>query len=220
MFRLRHLCIDTLREHVVMIHETAVAAGDLGFHPLDRVRVVGEPPAGGPAREITGVLNFCRNALVAPDEIGLSDLAFADLGLPEGTPVRATIAPAPASVDRVRHKLHGGRLDRAAFDAILADVVRNRYSRLELAMFVLACGLRTLDLEEVVAFTEAMIATGTRLDFGAGPASLGGRGAHRRSPARDRLLGDRTGGQASRCAGQCRGRGPPVPQRRRRRRPR
>ena len=171
VFRLRHLCIDTLREHVVMIHETTVRAGDLGFHPLDRVRVVGDAPAGGPPREITGVLNFCRNALLAPDEIGLSDLAFADLGLPEGAPVRATIAPAPASIDRVRHKLHGGRLDRTAFDAILGDVVQNRYSRLELAMFVLACGLRTLDLEEVVAFTEAMIGTGTRLDFGAGPVA-------------------------------------------------
>lgn len=152
-----------------MIHETAVRAGDLGFHPLDRVRIVGDGPAGGTPREVTGVLNFCRNALIAPDEIGLSDLAFADLGLPEGSPVRATIAPAPASVDQVRHKLHGGRLDRGAFDAILDDVVRNRYSRLELAMFVMACGLRTLDLEEVVAFTEAMIGTGMRLDFGAGP---------------------------------------------------
>jgi thymidine phosphorylase len=168
-FRLRHLAIDTLREHVVMIHESAVRAGDLGFHPLDRVRVVGETPGNGAPREVTGVLNFCRNAFVGADEIGLSDLAFADLGLPEGTLVRATLAPAPASVDRVRHRLHGGKLDRAAFDAILEDVVRNRYSRLELAMFVLACGLRTLDLEEVVAFTEAMIGTGTRLDFGTGP---------------------------------------------------
>jgi hypothetical protein len=183
VFRLRHLCIDTLREHVVMIHESAVRAGDLGFHPLDRVRVVGETPGGGPTREITGVLNFCRNALLAPDEIGLSDLAFADFGLPEGAPVRATIAPAPPSVDHVRHKLHGGRLDRAGFDAILTDVVRNRYSRLELAMFVLACGLRTLDLEEVVAFTEAMIGTGTRLDFGPAPCR---QALRRRVPATGR----------------------------------
>jgi thymidine phosphorylase len=171
VFRLKHLCIDTLREHVVMIHETAVRDGNLGFHPLDRVRVVGDGRAGGPAREITGVLNFCRDALVAPDEIGLSDVAFGDLGLPEGAPVRATIAPSPASLDLVRQKLHGDPLDRAGFDAILADVVRNRYSRVELAMFVLACGLRTLDLEEIVAFTESMIGTGSRLDFGSGPVA-------------------------------------------------
>lgn len=29
-----------LREHVVMIHETAVRHGSLGFDPLDRVRVL------------------------------------------------------------------------------------------------------------------------------------------------------------------------------------
>ena len=83
------------------------------------------------------MLNFCRDALIAADEIGLSDVAFRDLGLPEGASVHATIAPAPRSVDLVRAKLHGGRLDRAAFDAILADVVRHRYSRVELSMFVL-----------------------------------------------------------------------------------
>ena len=171
MFRLKHLCIDTLREHVVMIHERAVREGNLGFHPLDRVRVVGDAVGVSPAREITGVLNFCRDGLVAPDEIGLSDVAFHDLGLPEGAPVRATIAPSPASLDLVRQKLHGDRLDRAAFDAILTDVVRNRYSRVELAMFVLACGVTTLDVEEIVAFTESMIGTGSRLDFGAGPVA-------------------------------------------------
>lgn len=177
MLRLKHLCIDTLREHVVMIHEAAVREGDLGFRPLDRVRVVGTAADGTP-REITGILNFCRDHVVAPEEIGVTDVAFADLGLPEGTPVRATIAPPPGSVDQVRRKLRGEPLDRAAFDAILADVVRHRYSRVELAMFVLACGLRTLDLDEIVAFTEAMIGSGSRLDFGAGPVadkhSIGG----------------------------------------------
>jgi thymidine phosphorylase len=171
MFRLRHLCIDTLREHVVMIHETAVRQGNLGFNPLDRVRITAADPGGGPPRELIGVLNFCRDALIAADEIGLSDVAFDDLGLPEGTPVSASLAASPSSVDLVRRKLRGDRLDRAAFDAILADVTRNRYSRVELTMFVLACALRTLDLEEVVAFTEAMIAAGSRLDFGPGPVA-------------------------------------------------
>jgi thymidine phosphorylase len=169
MFRLKHLCIDTMREHIVLVHEDAVRAGELGFNPLDRVRVVGTDPATGATRELTGTLNFCRDALIAADEIGLSDVAYRDLALPEGTTVRATIAPAPRSVDLVRRKLRGSRLDRAGFDAILADVVAHRYSRVELAMFVLACALRTLDTAEIIDFTRAMIARGTSLDFGKGP---------------------------------------------------
>ena len=105
MFRIKHLCIDTLREHVIMIHEAAVRAGNLGFNPLDRVHVFGTDPATGTRREVIGILNFCRNEFVEPDEIGLSDDAFADLGLPAGAPVNATIAPAPNSVDLVRSKL-------------------------------------------------------------------------------------------------------------------
>jgi thymidine phosphorylase len=183
MFRIKHLCIDTLREHVIMIHEAAVRAGNLGFNPLDRVHVLGEDPVTGKVREVTGVLNFCRDELVGSDEIGLSEDAYTDLGLPEGTAVRATIAPAPRSVDLVRAKLQGERLDRGAFDAILGDVVQRRYSKIELTMFVLACALRTLDVQELVDFTRAMIAAGSRLDFGAGPIadkhSIGGVPGHR-----------------------------------------
>jgi thymidine phosphorylase len=169
VFRLRHLAIDTLHEHVVMIHEAAVRDGNLGFNPLDRVRIMGTHPATGDPREVIGVLNFCRDGFVAADEIGLSDVAFRDLGLPAGNLVHATLAATPRSLDLVRAKLRGGRLDRAAFEAILTDVVRNRYSRVELAMFVLACALPAVDLEEVVDFTRAMIATGSRLDFGVRP---------------------------------------------------
>jgi thymidine phosphorylase len=170
MLRIRHLCIDTMREHVVLVHEAAVRAGELGFNPLDRVRVVGTHPTTGETRELTGTLNFCRDALIAADEIGLSDVAFHDMGLPEGSPVQATIAPALRSVDLVRDKLRRDRrFDRAAFDAILADVVQHRYSRVELSMFVLACALRTLDDAEIIDFTRAMIGVGTSLDFGPGP---------------------------------------------------
>jgi thymidine phosphorylase len=178
MFRLRHLCVDTLAEHVVFIHEDAVRVGHLGFRPLDRVRVVGVRADTGEAREVIGVLNFCSDSLVGRDEIGLSKDAYGDIGLPEGTLVRATIAPPPRSVDLVRGKLQGVRLERAAFDAILADVVARRYSKVELTMFVLACALRTLDQGELVDLTRAMIATGSSLRFAGGPIadkhSIGG----------------------------------------------
>ncbi len=169
MFRLKHVQIDTLQEHVIFVHEDAVSASHLGFRPLDRVRVVEANTAGTPAREITGVLNFCRDALVGPGEIGLSGVAARDLGLPEGTLVRATLSPAPPSVDLVRGKLHGHRLDQTAFEAILTDVSHHRYSKVELSMFVLGCALVPLDRDELIAYTRAMIATGSSLTLGPAP---------------------------------------------------
>ncbi|MGO9263547.1 MAG: thymidine phosphorylase family protein [Candidatus Binataceae bacterium] len=169
MFQLRHLPLDTLREHVVVIHEQAVRNGNLGFNPLDRVRVSGQDPVTGKSREITGVLNFCRDTLLNPDQVGLSDEAFRDLALGENSQVSATLAVAPRSVDLVRAKLDGSRLDRAAFTAILADVAARRYSRVELAMFVLACALKRLDLAELVDYTRAMIETGEQLSFTTAP---------------------------------------------------
>jgi thymidine phosphorylase len=121
----------------------------------------------GAERGITGVLNFCRDSLVREDEIGLSEVAFQDLGLAEGASVDTSLARPPASVDRVRNKLRGTRLDRADFDAILGDVVARRYSKPELAMFVLACALRNLDEQELIDFTRAMVDTGSKLAFDA-----------------------------------------------------
>ncbi len=164
-FRLRHLPLDTLREHVIFIHEHALRSGDLGLHPLDRARVFGVDRETGEPREITGVLNVCSDKLLEADEIGVSEEAFRDLGLPEGAAVGATFAVAPASVDLVRAKLRGKRLRREDFDAILTDVAARRYSRVELSMFVLGGAFQKFDLSELTDYTRAMIATGEQLTF-------------------------------------------------------
>jgi thymidine phosphorylase len=165
-FRLKHLPLDTLREHVIVIHERAVREGKLGFRPLDRARVFGIDGQTGKQREITGVLNVCSDGLLQAGEIGVSDEAFRDLGLPDGAPVDASLAVAPMSVDLVRAKLRGRRLRREDFDAILTDVAARRYSRVELSMFVLGCAFQKFDLSELTDFTLAMVATGQQLTFG------------------------------------------------------
>jgi thymidine phosphorylase len=169
VFRLTRIAIDTHSEHVIFLHREAVTRGALGLQPLDRVRVIGRDSAAGKTREIQGVLNFCHDSLIGEDEIGLSESAFVDLALPEGNPVEATLAAPPESVAQVRNKLAGGRLAREDFDSILRDVAQRRYSKVELSMFVLACALRRLDIDELADFTRAMIACGNRLEFGEGP---------------------------------------------------
>ncbi len=165
MFRLRRMGIDTQSEHVIFIHADAVAEGILGFKPLDRVLVSGDDPSSGKRSEISGILNFCEDTLLERDEIGLSNVAFADLGLAEGAPVHTALAISPTSVDKVRRKLRGGRLERADFDEILRDVTARRYSKPELSMFVLSCALQNLDDREIADFTQAMIDTGSSLRF-------------------------------------------------------
>jgi thymidine phosphorylase len=157
--------IDTQSEHVIFIRKEAVETGLLGFKPLDRVRVSGVDLETGKPHEIAGVLNFCESPLLEIDEIGVSNVACLDLGLTEGSPVQAALAASPTSVDHVRRKLQGERLGRSDFDEILIDVVARRYSKPELAMFVLACALRNLDDEELVDFTMAMVDSGSSLHF-------------------------------------------------------
>ena len=82
---------------MIVIHERAVRNGNLGLHPLDRARVFGVDRQTGIQPEITGVLNFCSDDLLEAGEIGLSDEAFRDLGLPDGAAVGATFAVAPAA---------------------------------------------------------------------------------------------------------------------------
>ncbi len=171
MFRLKKMDIDTLGEHVVFIHESTVRSGNLGFNPLDRVRVTAVEHKHGQEQGIIGVLNFCRDALIANDEIGLSDVAFEDLGVPAGARVAAAITPAPRSVNLVRAKLNGRKLTHEEYRTILQDIAGHRYSKVELSMFVLSCALRSLDPQEIVTLTKAMIDTGEHLDFGNGPVT-------------------------------------------------
>jgi thymidine phosphorylase len=165
MFRLRRMGIDTQSEHVIFIREDAVRDGILGFKPLDRVLVSGPDTESGKQREISGILNFCERPLLETDEIGLSNVAFSDLGLPTGAAIKAQLAASPISVDHVRRKLHGDRLERSDFDAILEDVVARRYSKPELSMFVLSCALRNLDDQEIADFTMSMVESGSSLRF-------------------------------------------------------
>jgi thymidine phosphorylase len=159
-----------LSEHVIFIHRDAVRSGSLGFKPLDRVRIAGEDSSGR-EHEVTGVLNFCQGGFVAVDEIGLSEVTFRDLDLQEGTPVRASVTLAPGSIDHVRAKLRGETLEYSQFESILRDVAAHRYSKVELTMFVLACAIQKVSVEEVVDLTRAMIETGEALDFGPGPVA-------------------------------------------------
>src|SRR5690606_16258717 len=97
--------------------------------------------------------------------LGLSEQAFTDLDLAEDTQVLVNHAEPPHSMEYVREKLAGNRLSQERFTEIIADIAGNRYSKIEIAAFIVAVSEAGLDREEIFYLTRAMVASGHQLDW-------------------------------------------------------
>ncbi len=157
----RQVLIDTYRENVVYLHRDCARYRAEGFQALAKVVVSSD------GRSILAVLNVVDDAaIVGAEELGLSEPAFAQLGVREGQPLRIDHAAPPASMDAVRRKLRGERLSARDYLDITGDIVARRYSKMEMAAFLVASGQQGLDRDEVLYLTRAMLETGERIDWG------------------------------------------------------
>jgi len=161
--KLRRVAIDTYRENVAYLHRDCAHYRSEGFQALSKVEVLVE---GGPA-PVLAVLNVVDDGMIsAPDELGLSEQAFAQLGVPEGTPVSVSHAEPPGSLGAVHRKIRGERLGQDEYRGIARDIVNNRYSKIEMSAFIVACAQAGMEREEVLYLTRAMVESGERLDWG------------------------------------------------------
>jgi thymidine phosphorylase len=162
LLHIRRLGIDTWRENVAYLHRDCPAVRAEGFQALSKLQV----RANGTT--IMAVLNIVDDAsILAPCELGLSEDAFARLQVAEGHPAQVDPAEPPASIGALQRKIGGERLGRDEWRALIGDIAQARYSKVELAAFVVASAQNALDRDEVLHLTEAMIAAGRRLDWGA-----------------------------------------------------
>ncbi|MDI4632579.1 thymidine phosphorylase family protein [Pelomonas sp. V22] len=158
--QIRRVGIDTWRENVAYLHRDCPVARAAGFQALSKVEI----HANG--QTILAVLNVVDDErIVSNCELGLSEDAFQRLGVQEGHSASIAHAEPPASIAALRRKINGERLGREDLAAIIRDVASARYSKIELAAFVVATNQVELDREEVLHLTEAMIAVGRRLDW-------------------------------------------------------
>ncbi|WP_431858053.1 thymidine phosphorylase family protein [Azospirillum sp.] len=157
MLTLRFLAIDTLRENVAFLHRHCTKYRVDDFLGLARVEVRSN------GRSLLATLNVVDDVgILKPDEIGLSTSAFRQLGVAEGAQVRLVPPKPPRSFDLVRAKIDGAALSDSQLAAIIRDVAENRYSKIEIAAFLIACA-SFMTTEEVLGMTRAMVAAGTRL---------------------------------------------------------
>lgn len=157
---LRRVAIDTYRENVAYLHRDCAVYRAEGFQALAKVEVCADD------RRILAVLNVVDDTrIVTETELGLSEQAHAQLGLPDGAAVRIDHAEPPRSMDAVRRKMRGERLSADDLRAIAFEVADHRYSKMEMAAFLVASAQAGLDRDEVLHLTRAMLESGDRLDW-------------------------------------------------------
>ena len=105
------------------------------------------------------------DCIVMPGQLGLSEQAFDHLGVAESSNVRVNHAEPPLSMEFVREKLSGERITQDKFHHIIQDIAQNRYSKPEIAAFLVAVSEAGLDRDEVLYLTRAMVESGQKLDW-------------------------------------------------------
>jgi len=157
---LRRVAIDTYRENVAYLHRDCAVYRAEGFQALSKVEV----RANG--RRILATVNVVDDeALVGCHELGLSEDAFLQLNVSDGHTASVSQAEPPESIDALHRKISGERLNRDDYRNIIRDIAELRYSKIELTAFVVATQRDELDREEVYFLTEAMVASGRKLDW-------------------------------------------------------
>ena len=160
---LRLVEIDTYKENVAYLHRDCKLYRSEGFQALNKIEIH-KKDNGKP---IIAVLNVVDDdSITAAGELGLCEQAFSQLGLKEGAAVRITHARKPASLRAVHRKITGERLNFDDYLGIARDIASNRYSKIEIAAFLVACSETGLERDEILHLTNAMIETGKRLDWG------------------------------------------------------
>lgn len=160
--KLRRVAIDTYKENVVYLHRECSLYRSEGFQALSKIEVRCEED-GLP---VIAVLNVVDDEnILQPGQLGLSEQGYRQLNVPEGTAIRISHALPPASLKAVHKKIAGESLSFSEYLAIARDIVENRYSKIEMAAFLVACSETGMERDEVMNLTRAMIKTGDRLDW-------------------------------------------------------
>ena len=157
--KIRSVNLDTGRENVVVISRQSKALRPEIFRGFSRVELRRN------SRVLLATLLITDDdALVGPDEIGLSEPAFRRFAEPVGSLVAVTPAAAPESLEAVRAKIRGRTLSAAEITAVINDLTHYRYSDMEIAAFLISSA-SFMTSGELIALTAAMAQAGTQLKW-------------------------------------------------------
>lgn len=161
--KLQRVAIDTYKENVAYLHRDCRLFRSEGFQALNKIEIHvvddGEP--------VVAVLNIVDDSNICqPGELGLSEQVFEQLGMSVGSKVTIRHANPPVSLSSVHKKIAGDTLSYDAYLAITRDIVQNRYSKIEMSAFLVACAETGMERDEILYLTRAMVKTGETIEWG------------------------------------------------------
>ncbi len=163
MLKLKSVAIDTFKENVAYLHRDCPLYRTEGFQALMKIEVY----VKGNESPVLAVLNIVDDcSIVDINQLGLSKQAYEQLGRKQGINIRIAHAKPPLSLKAVHRKIAGETLSKSDFHHICQDILENRYSKMEIAAFLVACSHNGLEREEVFFLTKAMVDTGKVLNWG------------------------------------------------------
>lgn len=176
----RRLGIDSRSDHIIYMREDCDICRSEGFSAQARVRInYGD-------RFILSTVHHVTSDLLQKGEAGLSEAGWQALGLNEGASIQLAHPAHIPSLSKVRGKIYGQQLNRTDMGTIVNDIVRGRYSDMEMAAFITACSARDLDHDERVSLTAAMVDVGEKIDWQQSPIvdkhCVGGLPGNRTTP--------------------------------------
>ena len=144
---------------VVMLNKKT--AEELGIHSQDRISI--KTLSSNP-KEFATIVNVIER-IVKKDEIAVSSELKHRLKLRFGQRVEIGLADAPKSLDLIKRKLAGKKLNKKEINIIIQDIVDNSLSESEVALFISAMYKNGMTKKETIFLIKAILKTGNTLSF-------------------------------------------------------
>jgi len=143
-------------KRLVLLHEEDARKNGILSH--DRVKI------NHKEQTVTSFVDV-TDTLLQPGEIGIFKELRDEFGMKEGIPISVGLAEVPESVGYIRKKMRGQPLTKDEIYEVIHDVVDHNLSELEIAALLMAEDFHGMSMDEVEYLTQAMVDTGTTIDF-------------------------------------------------------
>lgn len=151
MLKLKYLPVKSFGENLAYIHKNC------SLYKVDDINKVTKLEIHKGSKTIFAFLQIVEDDVLALDEIGLNEDAFKALNMSEGTEVHVSMAAPSLSAQSLRRKIAGEILTSSEYMDIIKDIASGRYSKMDIAAFLVAC-TSSMSATELVSFTEALVA--------------------------------------------------------------